>query len=88
MTWRSEKYKRAAAYHSRKETFRRKWIRGLRAQKAQFDLEFPVIKRDGVTSGDGVRYMLEKEAKTHTQTHMRAKEGLAGLNGRISGEGQ
>ncbi len=59
MTWRSEKYKRAAA----KLKAKRKPISRIKFQTR--------IPRD-----------------THTQTHMRAKEGLAGLNARTSGEGQ
>ena len=61
MTWRSEKYKRAAAKRTRKPIERIKFP--------------PGAPRDPLRN-------------EHTQTHMRAKEGLAGLNGRISGEGQ
>jgi len=70
MTWRSEKYKRAAAKRKSKSDL----VKWLRPAASTFAQEFPGI--------------FITEAQTHTQAHMRAKEGLAGLNARTSGEGQ
>lgn len=93
MTWRTEKYKRAAAHYSRKETFRRKWIRGLRAQKAQFDLEWPVtpIRQDGMTASRAVDRILQQQYAPGVKRLLNTTSpsaSLAMLNARTSGEDQ